>query len=281
MISPQKVVRKISDNFFSIKWWRRRVFVPYVLGTASRFHPRYPGYDESIHVMEEDWDTLIVLDSCRADLFSDMVDVDQFDEYSSVVSLGSHSSEWTRRNFTGKTFSDTVYVSANPHTTLLANDTFHEIIEMWNEAETKPNEMDPAKMIQAAVEANEQYPNKRLIVHFMQPHGTGGLIERQSSWEQTHRKTIAAMMEYVFDLHEQVGGKSVVTADHGQLFHGGLRAKLGLTGHRARLRIPELVYVPWAVIDGDRRSVVSGSTSKTETDDETIKNRLRDLGYVN
>lgn len=280
MMSPQRVINGVSNNLFSVKWWRNRVFVPFVIGTATRLHPRYPGYDESIHVMNEDWDTLIVLDSCRADLFTDMVNIDQFDEYSSVVSLGSHSSEWTRRNFTGETYGDTVYVSANPHTTILADNTFHKIIEMWKDKELPPNQLNPAKMVQAAVEANKQHPDKRLIIHFMQPHGTGGIVDQQSSWEKTHRKIIEAMMKYVFDLDEQVGGKTVITADHGQLFYSGIRAMAGVTDHKPRLRIPELVHVPWAVIDGTRRRIVSGSTSQTETDDETVRSRLRDLGYV-
>jgi hypothetical protein len=279
MISLQHAISEIRDNFTSVSWWRNRVFVPFVLGTATRFHPKYPGYDEAVHVMEEDWDTLIILDACRADLFEEVMDLSRFDRYSRAISLGSHSSEWTRRNFTGKKFADTVYVSANPHTTLLASDSFYEIVEMWKGIDIAPNQLDPSRMVEAAIEAHKRHPEKRLIVHLMQPHGTGGLIHDRSSWEETHRETLKHLTKYIFDIDDALDGKTVISADHGQLFHSGPRAVLGLTGHKARLRIPELVYVPWAELDGERRKITSGESSTTGTSRETIDQRLRDLGY--
>ena len=75
--------------------------------------------------MEEDWDTFIVLDACRADFFEEVADFSWFDSYTSRVSLGSHSSEWTRKNFAEREFPDTVYVSANPHTSLIVGGNFH------------------------------------------------------------------------------------------------------------------------------------------------------------
>lgn len=70
--------------------------------------------------MEQDWDTLIVLDACRHDLFETVVDIDQFDEYRHVVSLGGATPKWTRRNFAEETFSDTVYVASDPYTSKIA-----------------------------------------------------------------------------------------------------------------------------------------------------------------
>jgi len=101
-IDPRHAFSEISKNWNSFNWWRNRVFVPFVFGTATRLYPGYPGYDEAIHVMEEDWDTMIVLDACRADYFAQVAQIDRFDHYSARVSLGSHSSEWTRRNFQGR-----------------------------------------------------------------------------------------------------------------------------------------------------------------------------------
>lgn len=269
-----------TDNLGSARWWRDRVILPYVFGTVTRFHPRYPGYNDAISVMNEDWDTLIILDSCGADLFSEAVDLNIFDSHETVVSLGSHSSEWTRRNFVEKTFNDTVYVSANPHTSLLAGEVFYHIEEMWDRAETKPNEMHPAKMVQATKEAHQQHPHKRLIVHFMQPHGTGGLVETQESKQKTHENTIQAMVEYILDIHEHANGKTVVTADHGELYNGGIKAWLGLEGHKPRLRIPQLVCVPWAELYGDRRLIESGSISEVDASRGEIRKGLRELGYL-
>lgn len=280
MLSPRRVVSEVRDNFSSLQWWRNRAFVPFVVGPLTRLHPSYPGYDEAVHVMDEDWDTLIVLDACRADFFEETVDTDRFDAYSRAVSLGSHSSEWTRKNFQGKQFEDTVYVSANPHTTLLANNTFHELIEVWKEYDESPNQIDPTEIVTIAKRANEQYPNKRLIVHFMQPHGTGKLVPETENVVDSYRATIPAVTDIVVGLANQLNGKTVITADHGELFTAGLRAKLGINQHKARLRFPGLVYVPWAEIDGQRREITDGVLSKTDVDETAVEQRLEDLGYV-
>lgn len=280
MLSPRRVVSEIRDNCSSLQWWRDRVFVPFVVGPLTRLHPSYPGYDEAVHVMDEDWDTLIVLDACRADFFEETVDTERFDTYSRAVSLGSHSSEWTRKNFQDKQFEDTVYVSANPHTTLLANNTFHELIEVWKEYEMPPNKIDPSEIVTIAKRANEKHPDKRLIVHFMQPHGTGNLVPETENVVDSYRATIPAVTDIVVGLANQLDGKTVITADHGELFTAGLRAKLGIDQHKARLRFPGLVYVPWAEIDGQRREITDGMLSKTDVDEIAVEQRLEDLGYV-
>jgi hypothetical protein len=228
--------------------------------------------------MDKEWDTLIILDACRADIFEEVVDIEVFDSYSPVASLGSHSSEWTRRNFVGRTLDDTVYVSANPHTTLLADGTFYELIEVWKKYEAVPNEIDPSKITDISVNAHNKNPDKRLIIHFMQPH-SGGLVTEGESREQRYRLAIRRVMDQVFILDEMLDGKTVITADHGELFNTGIRKKLGFDTHVPRLRFPELVNVPWAELNGNRRNVTTGTISATDTDTNVIEERLRDLGY--
>lgn len=278
MISPKRALSEIRKNFTSLKWWRDRVFLPFIIGPITRIHPTYPGYNEAVHVMDKQWDTLIILDACRADIFEEVVDIELFDSYSPVASLGSHSSEWTRRNFVGRTLDDTVYVSANPHTTLLADGTFYELIEVWKKYEAVPNEIDPSKITDISVNAHNKNPDKRLIIHFMQPH-SGGLVTEGESREQRYRLAIRRVMDQVFILDEMLDGKTVITADHGELFNTGIRKKLGFDTHVPRLRFPELVNVPWAELNGNRRNVTTGTISATDTDTNVIEERLRDLGY--
>lgn len=280
MISPHHIVSKIRENFLIPQWWRDRVFVPFAVGPLTRLYPGYPGYDEAVQVMDEEWDTLIILDACRADFFEENVDTERFDSYSRVVSLGSHSSEWTRRNFKNKQFEDTVYVSANPHTTLLTDNTFHELVEVWKEYDLPPNQIDPAEIVDIVKQTTERNPHKRLIVHFMQPHGTGKLVTETENRVESYRATIPAVTDLVVELTDQLNGKTVITADHGELFTSGLCAKLGINQHKSRLRVPELVHVPWAEIDGQRRDITDGETSKTNTNKSAAKQRLQDLGYV-
>lgn len=276
-------VSEIRQNYSSFNWWRNRVFVPYVVGTLTRLHPSYPGYSDAVRVMEEDWDNLIILDACRADAFERVADLDQFDEYRSAVSLGSHSSEWTRRNFANEEFGDTVYVSANPHTSRDAGDSFHTIVEMWNhDFDDDAGTVLPEAMVDTALETYEEFSNKRLIVHFMQPHGpfVGSDIPQEEAderyWE-AYDENLEYVLEEVWRLLDELPGKSAVTGDHGQVSPGPLRDKLGVGGHKPRLRHPGLVVVPWAVANGERRNIVKGTTDKITNDG--VNERLRDLGY--
>lgn len=275
------VASEVRENYNSLNWWRQRVFVPYVVGTLTRLHPQYPGYDEAIRVMEEEWDNLIVLDSCRADIFEEVADFDEFDEYRSVVSLGSHSSEWHRRNFAGRKFGDTVLVSANPHATKVAGSSFHDIEPVWerdfSEGVTKP---PASEMVQAAREAHERYPDKRLIVHLMQPHGlvdSTNPDDPEPYW-QRYRNTVEVVLELTLELARDLPGRSVFTADHGQIHTGRMLSALGVNDHPAGLRLPGLVNVPWAVVDGQRRETVEGAVTDTASD--IVDERLRDLGYT-
>ena len=274
---------EVRQNYSSMNWWRNRVFVPYVIGTLTRLHPSYPGYNKAIHVMNEDWDNLIVLDACRADAFERVADIDSFDQYNPVVSLGSHSSEWTRRNFAGEQFGDTVYVSANPHTSRDAGDSFHKIIEMWNQDfDDDAGTVLPEAMVDAAIEMNKEHPHKRLIVHFMQPHGPfiGSDIpegKMNNRYWDAYDENLNYVLKSVRRLLDNLPGKSVITGDHGQISPTPLRDILGVGGHKPRLRHPGLVHVPWAVIDGERRSITTGDTDTTTA--EGINERLRDLGY--
>ncbi len=277
-------ISEVRGNYDSLEWWRNRVFVPYVVGTATRLHPAYPGYDEAVHVMDEDWDVLVVLDACRADFFERVADLETFDEYRRVVSLGSHSSEWTRRNFGGREFGDTVYVSANPHTSLVAGDSFHDVVELWEDAfDDEAGVVLPDAVVDAAVAASEAYPHKRLVVHFMQPHGpfVGSDVEDPTESEAAHWRAYAENLEYGLDyaleVTETLPGKTVITADHGRLYSTGLKRSLGLFAHKPRLRFPELVVVPWAVVEGERTDVRVGETSSAPG--TQVEERLRQLGY--
>jgi hypothetical protein len=114
----------------------------------------------------------------------------------------------------------------------------------------------------------------------MQPHGTGNLVPETENVVDSYRATIPAVTDIVVGLANQLDGKTVITADHGELFTAGLRAKLGIDQHKARLRFPGLVYVPWAEIDGQRREITDGTLSKTDVDETAVEQRLEDLGYV-
>jgi len=266
-------------------WFRDRVLAPWVVGPVTRLNPRWPGYEDAIDVPAADWDVLVILDACRADVFEETADLEAFDDYRRVVSRGSHSSEWIRRNFGSGSFGDIVYVSANPHTNLVAHDAFHDILELWDtHYDEERGTVLPADVVKAARDADETYPDKRLIVHFMQPHGPligadeSVPFDSDEAYWQAYTETLEHVLPYAMEVADTVRGKTVLTADHGQINYDGVWRHLGLKSHKPRLRLPGLVEVPWGVLEDERRPVATEAAGVGSQDN--VEERLRDLGYV-
>jgi hypothetical protein len=230
-----------------------------------------------VKVMERDWDHLIILDACRYDVFAEHADIDG--ELESVISRGSHSREFCKANFTDGKFHDTVYVTANGYGARICNGVFHDLV-FTDETDavsdvdvlhSTSRGMAPSTVLNAALEANDTNPDKRLVVHFMQLHDPyfgpkakrlrarledEGLVirardpEKIRNSDRSDRKVVnslsaAAKEEYITDeelrevyvdnlrtvlthvetLLEELSGKVVITADHGEYL--GERGKIG------------------------------------------------------
>lgn len=266
------------------------------------------------HVMEEDWDNLIVLDACRVDLFEEEIDLDLFDDYDTVTSLGSTSSQWINRNFGERECGDTVYVTSNMHVPKNVPNQFHDLIEV-----VPMDDIDvahPESVCDAAVECASEYPSKRKIIHFMQPHMpfiasselvyrkhdrsqhdgdyggrddpkhvfeavASGAIDRERFWN-AYRANLRLAFDEALELAHELGGKSVFTADHGNMV--GERTwpvPIPLYGHPRGVRTPEIVEVPWAVLTTGERIewIDGGARSRTDLVEEEIDRQLTYLGY--
>jgi hypothetical protein len=308
----------LRDSWDDPYWWRERVF-EYLHGPIHKH--LYPGRSGAVSVMEQDWDTLIVLDGCRTDLFEEVAPLQTYDTYETVTSRGSTSRDWVRQNFVGRDFGDTVYISANPYVSQEASESFHRLVEVWlNDFDTELKTIPPDRMVSATIRAHNEYPDKRIIAHFMQPHypfigekqlkfgglpfekGTHtdgktpekerpytpwdalwmGQVSREEVWE-AYASNLRLVLESVDGLLEEIRGRVVLTSDHGNML--GERTfplPLRVYGHPEGIRNRELVDVPWATIDlGERRTIRSGETASiSESDSEELEDRLEDLGYV-
>jgi hypothetical protein len=275
-----------------------------------------------IDVMSEDWDNLLILDACRYDFFEETNWLDG--ELQPVVSPGHRSWEFMEASFLGQELHDTVYVTANPHAVKIPDGTFHAKRVLLNRWDEEVGVVQPAEVVAAAVEAHEEFPNKQLIVHFMQPHrphlgptaeayrervDLKGLDKHIGHTDETHersglpfgealksgaisfeetrqayRETLEIALNHVEDLLDRLDGKSVVTADHGQLLgERVLPLRARQFGHPYHLYTPSLRVVPWFDIESDdRREIFSADPveANVEFDEETVNSRLRDLGYV-
>jgi hypothetical protein len=118
--------------------------------------------------MTADWDNLLIFDACRSDLFEEN---HTLPGKLKRVSLGAGDSpEFMEKQFSGS-YPDTVYVTGNPFAVELDAGTFHAVINLfesgWNE---ELETVLPDAVTDAGLEAAGEYPEKRLILHYMQPH---------------------------------------------------------------------------------------------------------------
>jgi len=287
---------------------------------------RIYGPNEGIHVMDQDWDNLVILDACRYDVFAEVNHLPG--DLRPVTSRGGATPEFIRENFADRTCYDTVFVSGNAQLGSRIDDIdVYKLIGLWGEAdESEPDETDdntlstsiadPEPVVEATLDAHAQYPHKRLISHLLPPH-TPYLVKdgeplppsspyrtltaaregevTAAELRAVYRENVEYVLSYVEELIEELDGKTVVTADHGELLGEGvpwyvrlLHARWGVGnweyfdyGHYSRVHEPELVTVPWLEIEGGpRREIRTADHSEGhEMNESVIEEQLAALGY--
>jgi len=298
---------------YSFEDVRRTVFEPKLAGRELNrlYHTRARsrnGNPSGINFFDQDWGLLLILDSCRYDYF-ERVASDLPGRLERQESLASSSIEWVNTNIRDKTYHDTVYVSANPkfYNSSVDETVFHDRIYTWEEADADIEDrtaIQPELVSRLTREAAETYPNKRIVAHFMQPHcpflgEEGREIFPRTSWEsiedqwpdiedqlrRAYEENLNYVLSYVESLFEELDGKIVVTADHGQLL-GERTSPIPIRefAHPAGIYVPELVEVPWHIReDSQRRQVISEPPVETESgeseDDRDVDELLKQLGY--
>lgn len=325
MSKPRRALELLRDEGVESLLRRAALFGRDAAGTGlatvtqrvNRTKYRLAG-DET-RLMDEDWDALILLDGCRYDQFERLNALPG--ELESRVSLGSTTKEFLRENFVGERHWDTVYVTASPmYRTVEMDGAFHDVVDVWRtdwdeDLQTVP----PDAMAAAAIEARERFPEKRLLVHFMQPHypfigetgraiphsgyeRTRRLVETGSgSWdnpriwslvwsgevdEDTARRAYDENLELAFPHVERLldafDGRTVVTSDHGNLLGERVAPLDGPRyGHAHGLYVDVLRKVPWLVVEGEERIRTRSEVPAegTTRPSAAVAERLADLGY--
>lgn len=281
----------------------------------SRLNSR-PYNPDGVEIMSADWDNLLILDACRYDMYQE--EVGDNADLSRVQSRGSGTVEFLYANFSDQDFHDTVYVTANPqyyyHREELHSE-FHAVIDVWRDEgwDEEYGTVLPETMVQRALEAAERFRNKRLIVHFLQPHypflsdrtefdkghmetGKGekgdfwrrifiGDIEpRKDVIWQEYSENLRAVLPPVRRLAGELTGRTVITSDHGNMV-GERASPIPITewGHPLQLYTKQLVDVPWHVVPSETRKKVVAEPPENRQEslsDDVVADRLADLGYV-
>jgi hypothetical protein len=274
-----------------------------------------------VDVFKEDWDTLVVLDACRYDMFKSTSQLEG--TLSSHISKGSSTVEWLQANFDGRDLCDTVYVTANPQLERNRNRwniNLHKIINVWlkNGWDEETGTVRAGTMTKTALKATEQYPQKRLVIHYMQPHYpfvpsktdfdkkhlqqihseddspmgenvwsqkfNGTLHVSQEELWSMYVENLEYVLEHIEKLLANISGKTVVTGDHGN--YVGERASpvpIQEYGHPRGLYDEPVVRVPWLeYTNGNRREITKelGSQSNKDIQSSLVTERLEKLGYT-
>ena len=132
---------------------------------------------DKVSVMEEGWDHLIILDACRYDYFSKVYRDYLRGKLKKAISLGSDTVEWCKKSFR-KRYNDVVYISANPIVNskvevegFTARKHFHRVVDVWDRGwDEKLGTVHPKEVNKATQKLKDDYPHKRFIIHYLQPH---------------------------------------------------------------------------------------------------------------
>jgi len=180
----RNLYKEVKENWRDWKWWKAR-YKDRILGHIL--------HNDGTYVVDEDWDNLVILDSCRYDVYEELNTIKG--KLESRLSRGSSSEEFLVENFRRhpfrSDFKDIVYVAANPYVSLLVPDKFLEIYRVWDYGwDNDSNTVSPRSVVEDALRARMTYPDKRLIAHFLQPHEPFlGARFAQGTGIREHRKS--------------------------------------------------------------------------------------------
>jgi len=242
-------------------------------------------------IMSKSWDNLIILDACRYDAFLKCCELDG--ELECHISPAKQSSEFMQYNFNQKSgiYNDTIYVTANKFWPLNRN-SFFEFIDnddVWDE---NMGTIPPAPVIERAQKAISNSPNKRLIVHLMQPHSPpinsdgqiiecagwkpstveqdynpskppfsdmlrAGTIDREVGW-QAYLECLRYVLNEITPFINNLSGKTVITSDHGWMC-GEKPFPILSTAKYGSAYAPQTMKIPWFIMPyKNRREIIFG-----------------------
>ena len=225
---------------------QRGIEEPYlVVRELNKYFYRFRGHDsDAVEFFEEDWDNLLILDACRYDTFKERAELPGVLE--KRITRSSSTPAFLYEYIDGADLQDTVYVTANPQLYRRGDELdvrLHEVIHVWQDEgwDEEFKTVRPETLADAARRAHEEYPNKRLLVHFIQPHypfiGPTGQeyfdLSTLNFWNrvmggeldvptdvlrQAYEENLDIALPVIEELLEDLQGLTVVSSDHGQKF---------------------------------------------------------------
>jgi hypothetical protein len=285
-------------------------------GAARRFYHSL-GLDRvGTHVLDRDWDLLLILDTCRPDVLAEVAaDYDYLStDVPELTSVGSTSWEWMERTFTDEyadELAETAYVCANGFSKEFGRafdfrpEGFGLLDEVWRYGWDDDRGICPPETVaDRAIDVHRNTDFDRTIVHFMQPHAPYrsldavgrssaeereghrrsvwdllqmGDLSREAAWEAYRDNLRWVLDDGVDRILENVDAENVViTSDHGEAF-----GEWGFYGHFRHVAVDALRQVPWVETTAEDTGTYEPTVEPEDVDLATsvVNDRLRALGY--
>lgn len=272
-----------------------------VVSTATRL----AGLDRrGERIFDREWDVLVVLDACRYDMYERVIG-----GATPFTSCASTSKEWMAKNFSpeySSVLAETAYITGNPYSRTLSDVEFGRLDETWRDCwDSDAGTILPGPLTDRAIRTARDGDFDRIIVHYMQPHypflgddevmGAMSLSSHGTSttgnvWDdvalgnadpedviRAYEDNLRYVYERVQTLLENVNGKVVLTADHGNAL-----GEYGLWGHPAHIPIDGLRTVPWDVYHCTDRETYTPTADQAHAsvEETAVADHLSDLGYL-
>lgn len=273
------------------------------------------GYNRGPNIYSFDWDLVIILDACRADLMREVYDEYDFvDTFDSIDSIASKSQQWMDRTFVEEYYreiSETTYITANMFSRRLDPDEFEYLDEVWRSHwDDNLGTVPPRPLTDRAITEIRQNDPERIIVHYMQPHypfienkladginldfafnrdGSevniwskleSGEVSKEEAWSAYRENLRFVMDEVKLLLYNAEVDNVIITADHGNSF-----GTLGIYGHPPSTPLNCLRNVPFIRTSGrDTHEHEPEFTDRTKVrydveSEGAIEEKLAALGY--
>lgn len=262
-------------------------------------------------IWEYEWDVLVILDACRVDLMRQVAKEYEFigdpDDVKAIWSVGSKSNEWMERTFDAayqNEIEQSAYITGNPYSAKVNFEVEPAMLEeVWRDAwSDEHSTILPRPLTDRAIEVWREATVDRMIVHYMQPHApfvehpqigsygdpedfgrgfddmwalAGKEIPFDRIWP-AYRDNLRYVLDDLRLLLENLDADVIITADHGNAL-----GEFGFTGHPPNLLHPHVRRVPWIRTQGTDTGQYSPTIDLPEfVDDDTVSERLRQLGYT-
>lgn len=247
-------------------------------------------------ILTDEWETLVILDACRYDSLRDRNPFDA--ECRKRISQAPNTEPWFIKNFAladEELLEDVIYISGNPKASSqnIDPDRLFRLEEVFNRQwDAEHGTVPPDTVTETALNIHSQFPDKRLVVHYIQPHGPFYGADRPDLFQRRYqplregsvtvdevRRAYHQCLDYVLSdverLVAHLSGDVVVTADHGEAF-----GESGVYGHPPWAYMRQLLEVPWIRTTGAGEPYQESETDRSTSPTPSVEEQLRDLGYT-